>query len=726
MLKRWLGGSDTAGGPDTASGPDMASGPGMARGPPPAKAARMASATVHATPRPAPPPYELHGDESCAAQPPARVWAEAVAVEVGPTWAVRLADLPPDAARVILEDLTCEPNAEKREQHPFRTPITFCLGAVRAGGWLHVPPWYGKAAFPAARVVRNTLTRGADAAFGEFRGALREHPPQRAAAARYLSWLADHQTTPSCIVSLPCGYGKTVLCLWLLAALGRRACVIAHTNALVDQWQQEVRRFLPGARLGHVKEGGDVLVDDVDIVIASLQSLRPALARGDAWVTRLTAATGSVVLDEGHHAVAATFWEVLSAIPAAYRLVLTATPRRGDGLGPQLAWVSGPVIFRAIRTVDEVHVANVCFTGEGHGAVMRRGQLQLADMVNTLCEDPARTALAVAVVAHLVTTQRRRVIVITPRVTHIHVVADAVEVALNAAGVPRRSFREWIPHDWVPRIWKPKAAKKVSRKAPKKAGDAAGVGSAAPAAPAALAALVAPVAPTVFDWIETAWDVWIAFEHAAGHLMDGAVEAASAAAAKDRAVAASTPADGAGTVGMTVAQWMCGPWYRHRAAWVAMSGPGHWEDAVAPLVGRVLAGSSSRERRAAFEAVVFVASDMLLREGVSVVEMDTLVSLANLKDVEQAVGRILRECPTKRVPLMVDFFMAEGVFAGLHKARCKHYADQGFKQWRLTAAGPHDLQPEWWARFDKGGVEAAAAVLPPAEPPAPSALVPAE
>jgi hypothetical protein len=53
---------------------------------------------------------------------------------------------------------------------------------------------------------------------------------------------------------------------------------------------------------------------------------------------------------------------------------------------------------------------------------------------------------------------------------------------------------------------------------------------------------------------------------------------------------------------------------------------------------------------------------------------------------------------------MIDFFMAEGVFAGLHRARCRHYADQGFRQWRLTAAGPADLQPEWWARFDKGGV----------------------
>ncbi len=683
MLKRWLAAEQTAAPP-----------PKIVK---PSGELSSASATTASVPAPPPPPYELHGDDSCAAQPPARVWTEAVGVEVGPTWAVRVADLLPDAVRVILEDLTCEPNAAKAEQHPFRARVTFCLGAVR-GPWLHVPPWYGKAAFPAAKIVRTTLIRGADAAFGEFRGALREHPPQRAAAARYLSWLADHQTTPSCIISLPCGYGKTVLCLWLLAALGRRACVIAHTNALVDQWQQEVQRFLPAARLGHVKEGGDVLVDDVDIVIASLQSLRPALARGDPWVDRLLAGTGAVVLDEGHHAVATTFWEVLSAIPAAYRIVLTATPRRGDGLGPQLAWVSGPVIFRAIRRVDEVHVANVCFTGEGHGPVMRRGQLQLADMVNALCDDEARTALAVAVVALLVTTQRRRVIVITPRVTHIHVLADAVEAALVAAGVPPRRFMQWTNHGFkVPPKGKGKGKAKAKAKAKAKG---AGVES-------------------DLERVEAAWDAWIAAEHAAGHLGDEGLAAAVAARAADTAVLAVPAVSAVPATDLQPKKlvWADHPRFAHRVKWLGTVKqdnpwhavgthpvPGHWEEVVTPRAGRVLAGSTSRERRAAFESPVFVASDMLLREGVSVVEMDTLVSLANLKDVEQAVGRILRDCPTKRVPLMIDFFMAEGVFAGLHRARCRHYADQGFRQWRLTAAGPADLQPEWWARFDKGGV----------------------
>lgn len=630
---------------------------------------------VSLLPKPPVSTYTLHDDTASAcAKSPSKVWTEPVHVLVGPTWSISVLELPPGAVRTILQDLTCVPNAERAEKNPFRKKLTFCLGELKHKR-LHVPPWYGKAAFPAAVITGSTLTRGEPATFGEFKGALREHPPQRAAAERYLSWLGDHQTTPSCILSLPCGYGKTVLCLWLLAALGRRACVIAHTNALVDQWMQEVRRFLPHARLGYVKEGGDVRVDDVDIVIASLQSLRPGLARGYEWAARLVAATGSVVLDEGHHAVATTFWEVLSAIPAAYRLVLTATPRRGDGLGPQLAWVSGPVIFKAIRTVDEVHIAHVCFLSEAHPPIVRQNTLQIADMVNALCEDEARTALAVAVVTHLVTTQRRRVIVITPRVTHIHVLADAIEAQLAAAKVPHRTARLWRKHAWKPPARKPK--KKL------KAGECE------------LAAAAARDAAHEQN-CEAAWDAWLAAQAAEGFVDAAQIAAAAACTAEDRAVAAGeTAPSAAGATAPFTHAW------NKRTAWLAANGPGHWETVDTPLVGRVLANTTTDTRTVAFESPVFVASDLLLREGVSVVEMDTLVSLANLKDVEQAVGRILRDCKTKRVPLMVDFYMAEGVFAGLHRARCKHYADQGFQQWWLRAAGPADLQPAWWGRFDK-------------------------
>ena len=559
-------------------------------------------------------PLFVTGDRGQLKAPAAGcVFSEVTAgIAVGATWEVPCAKLPPGAVEAILRDLTCVPNKERQAKNPFRKKVQFCLGAVDARtGLLHLPPWYAVQALPNSRPVASRSTTGKpmgpDVA---FTGELREDPPQVQAAARYFEWVrAQAPGMPtSCILSLPCGKGKTVLCLHLLAALGRVALVLCHTNALVDQWLEEARRFLgPKARLGHVKAGGDVRVVDVDVVVASLVSLKEALARGDAYTAHLKASVGTVVLDEGHHAVATTFWEVLRAIPAAFRLVLTATPRRGDGLLPQLQWVTGPVIFRAFRNVDDVHVLHVCFSGPGHRDIVRRGQLAIADMVSALCEDEVRTQLAVDIIVHLVTTQRRRVVVVTPLVSHLHSVADAVEARLAAAGVAPRVVPMFVPDKF---------------KAPRRKAHT-----------------------------------------------DEAAHKAHVAALKE--------------------------------AWVSSGPHGNLQDVAAPCVGRVLAGTSTTAREVAFEAHVVVATYTMLCEGVSYKAWDTLVSLANSGDCEQVVGRILRECPGKRVPLVVDFWLPVSVFAGTHAKRTRYYRDEGFTQTRVHAANFRDVASTVWVTYDR-------------------------
>ena len=534
-----------------------------------------------------------------------------VDVAAGATWEVPLAALPAAAWPAWQRDLTCVPNKERQAKTPFRKQIKFCLASVDGvRGVVRLPPWYAVQALPGARpVVRTTVgvPMGPEVA---FTGELRTDPPQVQAAARYFDWVRGRPrgAPTSCILSLPCGKGKTVLCLHLLAALARKALVLCHTNALVDQWLEEARRFLgPRVRLGHVKADGDVRVEDVDVVVASLVSLKDALARGDPWTARLLATVGTVVLDEGHHAVATTFWQVLAAVPAAFRLVLTATPRRRDGLLAQLQWVAGPVIFRAFRRVDDVHVLHVCFTGPGHRDIVRRGQLALADMVAAQCADGARTALAVDMIVHLVTTQGRRVVVVTPLVSHLHEVADAVQARLLAAGVAPRE----VPMFVAVKFRAPRRRKGVDE--------------------ATHAALVREA--------QTAWDA---------------------------------------------------------------SGPhGAVETVAAPVVGRVLAGTSTHAREVAFEGHVVVATYTMLCEGVSYKAWDTLVSLSNSADCEQVVGRILRECPTKRVPLVVDFWMALSVFAGAHAARTRYYREEGFTQARVHGQAWADLPLALWRPYNR-------------------------
>ena len=39
------------------------------------------------------------------------------------------------------------------------------------------------------------------------------------------------------IISVPCGFGKTVLALYILCQLGKKAIVIVHKEFLMDQWK---------------------------------------------------------------------------------------------------------------------------------------------------------------------------------------------------------------------------------------------------------------------------------------------------------------------------------------------------------------------------------------------------------------------------------------------------------------------------------------------------------
>ena len=528
-----------------------------------------------------------------------------IAVKATAMWGVQIADLPDGALPKLLTELTCIPNERHLKKTPWRKPVTFCLGVVDKGTHvLWLPPWYACQVFPNATVTLALHMGRPMQASVAFTGVLRDHPPQKQAAATYLKWIASHRATPSCILSLPCGYGKTVLCISLLTALKRCALVLAHTNALVDQWLEELRRFMsPDARLGFIKESGSVVFQDCDVVVASLASLLSHKRAGAPYLAEFLPQVGTVVLDEGHHAVAATFWEVLGMVPAAFRIVLTATPRRRDGLTNQLSWVTGPVVFRVKRTTGTAHVVHVQYTGLGHEDLPASKRHV---MVQRLCADPVRTQLAVAIAAYLVLTQHRRVVIVTHLCEHVDQLTRDADAALRAARVPPREAS----------VFHGESFRKPRRK------------------------------PGMSD-------------------------------AEDAAITLQA-----------------------RMQWEATAPHGVHKVIEVPLAAAVRTGCSTLERDTAFEAHVVVATFPMLAEGVSYKQWDTLIDLGNTPDCEQVVGRILRECATKRVPLVVDFWMDIGLFKGTHWSRVKYYTQERFRQKSIEAASAAVLDWSMWAEYD--------------------------
>ncbi len=141
----------------------------------------------------------------------------------------------------------------------------------------------------------------------------------------------------SALVVCPTGLGKTVM----VAELARRyveerderVLVIAHTEELIDQAREKIVRYGFGG--DEHKVGVEMAERAVDIggmfapsvVVASVQSMCR-----DERLARFPANTfGLVVIDEAHHATAATYRKVIDwFLESAHLLGVTATPDRRD------------------------------------------------------------------------------------------------------------------------------------------------------------------------------------------------------------------------------------------------------------------------------------------------------------------------------------------------------------------------------------------------------------
>jgi superfamily II DNA or RNA helicase len=149
---------------------------------------------------------------------------------------------------------------------------------------------------------------------------------------------AAHEGTRNGVIVLPTGTGKTVtghLCALPYLQAGKRVLWIAHTNELVTQPLVTLNEKFPGYVGGVVQGKRDEA--SAQIVYASKDTLKKPerlarlLVHGDFAL---------VVVDEAHHAPAASWKVTVDALKArgAKVLGLTATPERGDAKPLSIDW----------------------------------------------------------------------------------------------------------------------------------------------------------------------------------------------------------------------------------------------------------------------------------------------------------------------------------------------------------------------------------------------------
>lgn len=304
-------------------------------------------------------------------------------------------------------------------------------------GWLHLPRFHGMSLVgPVADDRRSLGEPMGDLTFG---GTLRG--PQSDATSRVLDQLRG---AGGAMLVLPCGFGKTVCSIWVLAQLKRRALVLVHTGALADQWVDRMRTFIPGLRVGRIQQNV-VDVDGCDVVVGLVQSLAKR-----TYDRAVLATFGTVVVDEAHHIAAPWFTGALRKLPARYVLGLSATPDRKDGLGVILPWVLGPIAYRATRDAEIVDVAMVEYVDPPNQVELRdrRGKPRCSEMLTILSLNPARNAKIVeCIVEHA--TNGRSLIVLSERRDQLAELERLLLERDGAVGItnghPRKRRRELSP-----------------------------------------------------------------------------------------------------------------------------------------------------------------------------------------------------------------------------------------------------------------------------------------
>lgn len=341
----------------------------------------------------------------------------------------------PEMAQVV-EDLGFK--SFGGEKYGFGKPSTVSLVQTETrtdGSWIGVPRRYAYERLPQLCVgVDEKVSDGSPVSMTFDETVQAKRPELKARQdqliGEYLLAL-EAQGTPfkGGIACAPCGTGKTVMLLKILAKLGRTALVLVHKDFLVEQWKERMAQFLnlKPEEIGHVQRD-TCDFQDKKIVVAMVQSITQR-----SYPQAFYDWPGVVVCDETHRMGAPVFNQAIPLFPARYRLGLTATPRRGDGLQAVFEWHIGKVAAKMTGAETTPKVYQVPFDVYIPEQVYKwREKVFLGKLVTKLCKLHNRTDWIARECVRACKADRR-VMVLSDRIEHLEDLKTAFDVECSSA-----------------------------------------------------------------------------------------------------------------------------------------------------------------------------------------------------------------------------------------------------------------------------------------------------
>lgn len=257
------------------------------------------------------------------------------------------------------------------------------------------------------------------------------------------------------ILVMPCGSGKTQTALEVISRLGRKALWITHTKDLLSQsYKRAVSCYgLSKDKLGKITAGA-VEVGEC-LTFATIQTLV------NVNLDELHDYWDVIIVDECHKAVGTPtklmqFYKVISSLTARYKIGLTATPVRADGLEVTMYALLGDEIYKvlqediSLKTVP-VHIE---FIDGGYNPdfqylvdneiIGADGIINFTKLINDIVLDKNRNIKILNII-----NPNLKTLVLSDRVKHLHLLQEMYNNGSVLTGGIKNKDRKNILDDFV-------------------------------------------------------------------------------------------------------------------------------------------------------------------------------------------------------------------------------------------------------------------------------------
>jgi len=208
----------------------------------------------------------------------------------------------------------------------------------------------------------------------------------------------------SVILSMYCGFGKTITSINLACAIGMKTLVIVNKLVLMKQWEESINRFCPSAVVQKVTPKSQQEPSANFLIINAINT--PKLSK------EFFSTIGVVIVDEAHLIMAETVSKCMQSISPRYLIGLTATPYRPDGLDALLEFYFG--IDKIIRELWREHLVYKVETGfEPIVELTAQGRMNWGSVLDSQSKDKTRNELIVDIISHF---KERNFLVMVKRV----------------------------------------------------------------------------------------------------------------------------------------------------------------------------------------------------------------------------------------------------------------------------------------------------------------------